>query len=476
MAEIDLPIRFLALAHGLAATGITIHVLLNKRNVRAAIGWIGLAWLSPFLGCILYWLFGINRVARRALRLNRNVAWRETSGKIDGTVGGVPGAPEQIAVIAAVGQQVTRSPAMGGNAVSLLRCGDEAYPSMLAAIRNARKTIALASYVFRYDSVGRSFIEALAGARSRGVEVRVLLDGIGGGYVSSSAAENLQINAVPVGRFLHDRLPWRMPLLNMRNHKKLLIVDGSIGFTGGLNIGAENVVGLRPAAAVYDVHFGIEGPVVEQMLRAFCLDWQFATGETLTGDIWYPVIPPAGATFARGISEGPDEDIDKLEMVLLAALGEARTRIRIVTPYFLPDERLVSALALAALRGVEVEIILPEHSNKPIVDWAVHAHLSDLIQPGCRLFVGAGPFDHTKLMTVDGLWCLVGSANWDERSLRLNFEFNLEIYDAALTGNIDRLIDEKLARARRLVSEELDARAFWVKLRDAAARLFLPYL
>jgi cardiolipin synthase len=475
MVRIDLPLGFLGLAHGLAATAITVHVLLNKRDVRAAIGWIGLAWLSPFLGCVLYWLFGINRVARRASWLNRGETLLETSGELHGKAATL-GFPAHMAVIAALSHRVTGRALVGGNAISLLRGGDQAYPSMLTAIEGARKSIALGSYIFRADRVGSSFIEALASARSRGVEIRVLLDGIGSGYFFSSVSRKLQIKGVPVSRFLHDWLPWRMPLLNMRNHKKLLIIDGSIGFTGGLNIGAENVMALAPAAPVNDVHFRVEGPAVQQLMAAFCEDWKFTTGETLAGNTWYPSIQSTGSAFARGISEGPDEDLDKLEIILLAALSEARSRVRIVTPYFLPDVRLLSALALTAMRGVEVEIVVPEHSNKPVVDWAERAHLSDLIPSGCKLYVVSGPFDHAKLMTVDGLWCLVGSANWDERSLRLNFEFNLEIYHEILTAEVDRLIDGKIAQARRLSIEELDVRALWVKLRDAASRLLLPYL
>jgi cardiolipin synthase len=360
--------------------------------------------------------------------------------------------------------------------VSLLRDGDVAYPAMLAAIRSARKSIALASYIFRDDTAGRSFIEALSSARSRGVEVRVLLDGIGSGYIFSGAARRLRIEGVTIRRFLHDMLPWRMPLLNMRNHKKLLIVDGSIGFTGGLNIGAENVLALNPADPVQDVHFRVEGPAVEQLMATFGVDWAFTTGETLSGSNWYPVIAPAGTALARGISEGPDEDLDKLEIVLLTAIGEARSQVRIVTPYFLPNDRLISALILAALRGVEVEIVLPEDSNISVVDWAERGHLGDLILPGCRVFVVPGSFDHAKLMTVDGLWCLIGSANWDERSLRLNFEFNVEIYHEVVTEEINKLIDAKIACARLLGSEELEARSIWVKLRDASARLLLPYL
>jgi cardiolipin synthase len=476
MPETDLAIRALAFAHLLAASGVTVHALLNKQDVRAAIGWIGLAWLSPVLGCIFYWLFGINRVSRLAASMNLS------ADRVAGEIGTrhatytTTTIVSHLSALATLGERITGRPLTPGNKVQLLRSGDEAYPAMLAAIHSASRGVALASYLFRADASGRLFIDALAEARARGVEVRVLIDGVGGGYVFSLAARALRARGVTVARFLHDWIPWRMPLLNMRNHRKLLIVDGSVAFTGGLNIGAENVAATHHVEHVDDVHFRVEGPVVTQLMAAFAQDWKFTTGEDLQDAPWYPHIAPNGRAIARGISEGPDADLDKLEILLLAAIGEARSRIRIVTPYFLPDQRLLSALAIAALRGVSVQIAIPEHSNKPVVDWASRAQLLEIVDSGCKVFLMPAPFDHAKLMTVDGLWSLVGSANWDERSLRLNFEFNLEIYDGNVAGDIESLVDSKVTRGRPLSCDDLRSRAWPAKLRDAAARLLLPYL
>lgn len=471
----DLVVRLIAVAHGIAATAVTGHALLHKRDVRATIGWIGIAWLSPVFGCVLYWLFGINRVARRAARLSRCVPRRRGADANDGGAMDRP-VPTHLAAIAAVGDRTTRWPLSDGNVVRLLRAGDEAYPSMLEAIRNARQSLALASYIFRGDSIGCTFIDALAAANARGVAVRVLIDGIGGGYFTSAASRLLRHKSVPVARFLHSSLPWRMPLLNLRNHRKFLIVDGAIGFTGGLNIGAENVGNTRRIPRVIDVHCRVEGPVVSQLMAVFGQDWEFTTGEVLADDRWHPTVSPVGSVVARGISEGPDDDSNKLEMTLLAALAAARARIRIVTPYFLPDQRLLFALALASFRGIDVQILIPERSDSWLLDRAARAQLRELLDAGCGVFLSGAPFDHTKLMTVDGGWSFVGSANWDERSLRLNFEFNLEVYDTAVTADADRLIDAKIVRARRLSRQELDARPLPARLRDAAARMMLPYL
>jgi cardiolipin synthase len=347
---------------------------------------------------------------------------------------------------------------------------------MLEAIRSARSTIVAASYIFRADRVGNAFIDALADAHHRGVDVRVLVDGIGSGYLWSPAVRRLRQAGVPTARFMHYVLPWRMPFLNMRSHKKILVVDGQVGFTGGLNLGEENTRVLHRPRRVEDVHFRVKGPVVSQLTLTFAEDWSFTTGEVLDQPHWWPEAERGGMVLARGISSGPDEDLGKLEAVLGVAVCEARRHLRIVSPYFLPDGDLSSALRLAALRGVQVDIILPEKSDHRPLDWAMRAHLEGLMADGITCHLIPPPFDHSKLVTVDGQWCLLGSANWDVRSLRLNFEFNLECYGAETTSAIDRLIDAKVSRARPLTREDLFSRPPPVRFRDALARLMLPYL
>ncbi len=276
-------------------------------------------------------------------------------------------------------------------------------------------------------------------------------------------------------RFLHTWLPWRMPFLNMRNHRKLLVVDGALAFTGGMNIGAEN----RRAAGkdhIQDTHFRIRGPAARLVMEAFARDWSFASDEALEDAVWWPAPVPAGPVFARGLSSGPDADIFKLELILGAALTLARSHIRIVTPYFLPDQRLQFAIAQAVLRGVTVDIVIPERSDILVMEWAMRGHLRFFRHIAANIYTSPPPFDHSKLATVDGQWCLIGSSNWDARSLRLNFEFDLECCNRELTAQLDAVIDGKIARGRRLTPEELLAQPLPVRLRDAAARLLLPYL
>jgi cardiolipin synthase len=460
----------LVLAVGLVvAVAVTIHVLLRKRDIGAAIGWIGLAWLSPILGGLIYFVFGINRVRRRARKLRDDPRGaRRRHGPIE------PSRDDHLAPLERAATAITGRPPESGNAVRVLHHGDEAYPDMLAAIAGARDSIALSSYILRDDEAGGTFIDALIAARQRGVETRVLIDGIGGGYFLSPAFDRLSKAGVPAARFMHSPLPWRMPFLNLRTHKKILVVDGRIGFSGGMNISAQNVLASHPREPVRDTHFRWDGPVVRQLTEAFVQDWNFATDETLDGPAWFPGLAPSGQAVVRVVTSGPDQDLEKIMFLVLSAISCARASIVVMTPYFLPEERLVTALALASLRGVSVDIVVPRESDHRMIDWATRAQIGPMLDHGCRLWLNPPPFDHSKIMVVDECWCLVGSSNWDMRSLRLNFELDLEVYHSDLAAELSALA--KRCMAEQVTVADLNARRLPARLRDAGLRLLLPYI
>lgn len=451
------------------AVAVTVHALLRKRRVSVAVGWIGLAWLSPIFGSALYLLLGINRVYRRARRMRGRPSEAVPPPDTDDAV-----VPEELWPLDRAIRRITSAPALTGNRVRMFRNGDEAYPEMLAAIRAAQASIAMSSYIFRDDATGREFCAALAEARSRGVEVRVIIDGIGGGYFTTPAYRRLTAAGVPTALFMHSALPWRMPFLNLRNHKKVLILDGQTAFTGGLNIAQANRVATKPEHPIRDIHFHLEGPVVDQLATAFAADWAFADGENLDGAPWFVDVPAIGGTVARAVTSGPDADVQKIEQVVIQALGCARRRVRIATPYFLPDELVTGALTQAATRGVTVEVVIPAVGDHRFIDWAMRAHLDPLIRAGVYVYLDRGPFDHAKAMVVDDVWCFVGSANWDMRSFRLNFELNVEILDKDLAARIDGFIRDKMDLP--LTAQDLEDRSLPVRLRDAGVRLLLPYL
>jgi cardiolipin synthase len=462
--------------------GTAVHILYRKRNTRAAAGWLGLVWFAPVLGVCLYWMFGVNRIKRRArLRL----ADKQTVSLPDKEAAVSPSFIEQIfgfieqnglVELSRMTEKLTRQPLIQGNRFTLLVNGDQAFPRMLSGINEAQHTITLCSYIFDNDSWGSRLKTALRDAKKRGVEVKVLIDGLGARYSFPSITRGLRREGLDAVEFMRTTLPWRFHYFNLRNHRKILVIDGKIGFTGGMNIRDGNFLAGNPAHPVQDIHFLVEGPVVAELQRSFAEDWTFTTGEILTGEKWFPHIELQGNGVARGISDGPDEDFDKLRMVILAALATAKKSIRIITPYFLPDAELVSALRIAALRGLEIEILLPASSNLRILKWASDAGVEELLRQGCRIFLTGQPFDHSKIMVVDHSWVLLGSANWDSRSLALNFEFNMECYDFQLAEKVEAVLQEKKSTARELTLGEVLARNIFVKLRNRFFRLFLPYL
>jgi cardiolipin synthase len=322
----------------LAVAGLASgHVVLKKRDSRSAVGWVGLIWLTPFVGAIIYSLVGINRIQRRARAIRREYA-------------------------------------------------------------------------------------------------------------------------------------------NLRNHRKILVVDSGIAFTGGMNIRGGHDLTLLSKRPVQDLHFRLEGPAVAQVQDVFAKDWEFCTSESLQGDQWFPLLASQGSMQVRGITSGPDDDTENLRLIFLGALACARTTVSIVTPYFLPDPALISALNIAALRGVQVNIFVPTRSNLRLVQWASTAQLWQVLEHGCKVWLTPPPFDHAKLIVVDGIWTLFGSANWDPRSLRLNFEFNLESYDRDLAAQLEEFVGQKLRQSRCISLADVDSRTLLIKLRDGVARLFTPYL
>jgi len=465
----------------LLALGAAGHAILYKRDSRAAAGWVGVSLLVPVVGAVLYALLGVNRIRRSASEI------RSASPRFTGQYAVLHGADRMLGsglepdhrhlvALGRYGDRVTRRALTPGNAIRALVDGDETYPAMLEAIDAATESVAFATYIFENDASGGRFVEALARAVQRGVAVRVLIDGVGMRYSRPSIVRALADRAIRVARFMPTLKPWSAPFWNLRNHRKILVVDGRIGFTGGMNIRHKSVLADRPAFPTRDLHFRLDGPVVQHLADAFAEDWAFTTGETLTGPPWIREVGPVGPVVARGIPDGPDADFETIHQVILGAIACARSSVRVLTPYFVPDAPLITALTVAATRGVAVEVVLPERSNLPYVHWATRALLWQVVKRDVQVFYSPPPFDHSKLMVVDEGWTLIGSANWDARSLRLNFEFNVECYDPGLAAVATGIFAAKRRAARVVTAAELDGRPVPVRLRDGIARLASPYL
>jgi len=466
-------LAFVILVVDIAAS---LHAVLRKRDTRAAIGWVGLIWLAPGAGVLLYALFGLNRIRRQATEIQRERRLVSRGATPDGGGLSVQARP-RLAGLARLSEQLSGRPLLGGNSIEPLRDGDEAYPAMLTAIDGATTSIALCSYIFADDRSGSSFVQALARAVRRGVDVRVLVDDVGARYTYPFVHRTLRRAGVRVARFLPIVSRTGIAFFNLRTHRKVLIADGTLAFAGGMNIQESNVAAMRPRRRIRDVHFRIRGPVVQQLQDAFAEDWAFVTREILDGPRWYPPVESrAGTIAARVITDGPDRDFEIIRNVLFGAVSSARESVSIVTPYFLPDAPMIAALSVAALRGVRVDIVLPERGNIPLAQWASRALLWQLLKPGGHVHLTPPPFDHAKLLVIDRSWALIGTTNWDPRSLRLNFELDVECYDEPFALAIQGLIDERIAASRPFTLADADGRPFPVRVRDGIARLMSPYL
>jgi cardiolipin synthase A/B len=445
--------------------GSGLHALLTKSDPRSALSWMAVCLLVPYGGALLYWLLGINRV-RRGEQPSVPGLPAQAAARVPAGVAGT------LAPQVRIGDALTRRPLEPGNAIEPLLNGELAFPRMLAAIAEARESVWLSTYIFQTDAVGGEFVAALAGAVQRGVSVRVLVDGIGEWYDWPHVVPRLRRAGVPTARFLPPRLLPPNLSLNCRNHRKILITDGQIAFIGGMNLGGREVGG-GTGRRMTDIHFRLLGPVVAQLAQTFAEDWEFASAERLP-------LPAArgalGESVCRVITGGPDQDADKLLLILLSALASAERHVQIMTPYFIPPLELVAALEATALRGVTVSIVLPRRSNLRYIDWATLHWVPALVARGVHVHLQQPPFSHAKLLVIDGRYAHIGSVNVDTRSLRLNFEIAVEVYDERFCGELAAFIAERERASPPLDVQETHSVPLLPRVRNALCWLVSPYL
>lgn len=485
MASLEFLIRqywpHLAFLLSLAIGGTAaVHAAMTKNDVRAAIGWVGVIMMSPLLGPLVYLVAGINRIRHDHISEQRNRGFKDyavdpqlPAAQIDRL-----NAP-QFNSLKILGDRVSRFPLRDGNHIRMLCGGDEAYPAMIASIDAAQTSIALQTYIFDNDVEGRKVAQALIRAHERGVKVRVLIDAIGSKYSPRPPVVRLlRKSGVRTALFMTNPLGMRMPYANLRSHRKILIVDGCTAYTGGMNIRAGFVKTVAGDDTASDTHFKVEGPVVIQLMSVFAHDWAFTTKEHLSFDIWCcgSWKAPTPHAPARCIRSGPDRYVMSSHNMLLGAFAVAQKHIRIQSPYFLPDQILLGALNTAARRGITVDIVIPGRNNLRLVNYAMTAQLDQVIRNGCRVWRAKGNFNHSKLITIDGAWSFVGSSNLDPRSLRLNFELDMEVYSHETAAQIERLIDAEIADADAVTLEGLAAIPFRKRLRNRVIWLASPYL
>jgi cardiolipin synthase len=451
----------------LVAVIAATHALLHVRDSRAAFGWLGLIVVFPIAGALLYALFGINRVHRKAKRISQDTDTEPLTDPVthqatDGVLRNRPG------------YNITGQRVVPGNSVATLYNGEQAFPEMLKAIEDAQKEVLLSSYIFDNDDTGRLFVEKLVAARDRGCAVYVLIDDVGMRYSFPTIVRVLRKHDIPHKRFMPLKLLPPSFSINLRTHRKVLVTDRSLAFAGGMNIGERQLVHGDSSHRASDLHFRFEGPIIREFVDLFADDWKFSKGETPRE--WQAEIPEDGQASCRLITDGPDDTLDSMMLVIMGAIASARSRVWIMTPYFLPERQMLGCLQAAALSGVDVKVMIPEKNNWPLVQWALQHNMTELLDAGVHILRRPPPFAHSKCIVIDDDYSLVGSSNLDPRSLRLNFELGVEVFEPGLNGELAAHFEENLDHCRPFTSLELNERKTIARLRDSASALFTPYL
>jgi cardiolipin synthase len=367
---------------------------------------------------------------------------------------------------------LTGAPMSEGNSIKILRNGVRIFPAMLAAIRAARKTINLEFYIYLDGDIGRTFAQALAERARAGVQVKIILDAVGSAGMSGSLIEFLQRNGVDM-EWYHPIRWYTLSRANHRTHRKLLIVDGEIGFSGGVGIADQWNGDAGSHEEWRETVICVEGPVVTQMQFAFMDNWVKSRGELLTGLDYFPAVPPKGSHLTQVIKSSPSEGSSTVKLLYIISIVSARKSIYINNAYFVPDPDTLRALEGAVRRGVDVRVIVPgEHSDVPIVRHASRLSYDLMLRRGIRIFEYQPTMMHAKTMVVDGIWSTVGSSNFDDRSFRLNDEVNVNVYDADIAREMEEMFFDDMAKSVEITGLKWLRRPAFDRLKEAFAGVF----
>lgn len=463
----------LALLDLALAAATVVWVLTIKREPTSALAWCLLVVFLPIIGSLLFVLLGYQSIHVPLRRKRRHAS--EYRGRPPAPEG--PDADGGYEGLAALARRLGAAPLTGGNTVTLYHDGAPAYQAMLDAIAAARHHIHMEFFITRGDDSGVRFMTALAERARTGVEVRFLYDAVGSWRLHHRALNILTQAGGKAYPFLTLMNPLRRRIqINLRNHRKVLVVDGCIGFTGGLNIGDE-YLGRDPFFGPWrDTFMCVEGPAVWGLQRVFTEDWDFSAEESLATDAYFPESPPRGNANVQVAWSGPDQDDKTIREVYFAAIMRARRRVWLATPYFVPDSALFDALCLAARLGRDVRILSPFRPDKWLPHLAGRYQFFELLRAGGKVYQYTAGFLHAKVLIVDDVWSSVGSPNFDNRSLHLNFEVTCLIESETVTRELEAQFLRDFAVSIRLDAGTYIHRPFVAKMSENACRLLSPVL
>ncbi len=455
-------------------------VLLTKRDATVAVAWCLLVIFLPLFGALFFWAFGYNYLHRRVGRKSAHrIAFRKSHPPAlhEASRGEpMPGGDPTYQHLGSLALAVRAFPVTPGNAVTLYHETERAFTDLLEAIRAAREHVHLEFFIVRSDETAERLLGLLAEKAKAGVQVRFLFDAMGSLGLKRRLVRPLLEAGGKACAFLPVN-PFRSLIqVNLRNHRKIVVIDGRVGFTGGMNVGDEYLGKSARFGYWRDTFLRLEGPAVAGLQRVFSEDWNFAGGEALNGAAYFPAVPAAGDTTVQVAESGPDQDTNSIREIYFAAILAARERLWIASPYFVPDSGMLDALRLARYRGVDVRLLCIARPDHFLSFYASRYYWSDLLAAGAHVYQYTRGMMHSKIVMVDGKWAMVGSANMDNRSLRLNFEVGCALHSPEQVAELEARFQADLKDATELDAESFAKRPFVAQLTENACRLFSPVL
>jgi cardiolipin synthase len=443
-----------------------------KKEASSALAWCLLIIFVPVFGAVLFVLLGYQSVDRPLRRKKRHrLAYRGRYSELQSAYD-----VDLDATWEGMGRLADRLdayPLTSGNKVTLFHGGGPFFESLFADVAAAKKTIHIEIYIFEYDAIGRRFLDALTAKAKEGVSVRLVYDAVGTRGLWWWRLSEFRKAGGKAVAFLPVNILRRRFRVNLRNHRKIIVIDGRIAYTGGMNIGDE-YVSKGKLGHWRDTMAKLEGPAVASLQATFAEDWHFASGETLQHETVEP--PPVGDELVQVIQSGPDLDLKSIREVYFGAIFKVRKSLWITTPYYIPDAGIRDALVLAGRSGIDVKLLLPMNADHTTVHYASRYYLPDLLEAGVEIYLYKKGFIHSKVWIADGQWASVGTANLDLRSLRLNFEVNCLIYSQPSIADLEEAFQRDLQDSVRLDAKSFARRPWTEKLAENFCRLFSPIL
>jgi cardiolipin synthase A/B len=460
-----------------------ILVIQQKGDPLKTISWLLVILLLPYAGIILYFFFGKN-YRKEKIYSRKGLSDQEHIKKL--SIDQFYNLPKKDFIkndklrskinIMRLLLNSSKSLVTENNKVTILQNGRSTFDSIIEAIEKAQHHIHLEYYIIEDDHIGNLIRKLLIKKAKQGLEIRFIYDDVGCWSFPKNFIQSMTDAGIEIYSFLPVRFPFFTNKINYRNHRKIVVIDGNVGFVGGLNIADRYLKGVADIGIWRDVHLRLEGEAVSSLQVVFLVDWYFVSEEVVQGEKYFPPVEPMEQHLVQITASGPDSDWASIMQAYFAAISSAQSSIYICSPYFLPNESILTALKAASLGGLDVRIILPARSDSKMVFWSSRSYVSELLEAGIRVYFYEKGFPHSKLLIVDGVLCSVGTANMDIRSFDQNFEVSAIIYDEDITKELLESYIVDLKNSTEILLSDWEKRPRFDSIKESIARIFSPLL